>query len=155
MTGGQYSPTTPYGSYAATAFYGNIEHSFSISELAISAGGPFVARCTVFHAQILENLIEKAILKKGFSVVEVMSHCHTQYGRRNDTPGAVTMMKRFKDNSIKVEDAKNMSPESLKDKITIGVLADIDKPVYMEEYDKIRKRAVKRLEAEQNGKGQD
>ncbi len=151
MTGGQYSPATPYGSYAATAVYGNIEHSFSISDLAITAGGSFIARCTVFHSQMMENLIEKAIHKKGFSVVEVLSHCHTQYGRRNNTPSAVTMMKRFKEDSVRIEDAKGILPESLKEKIVIGVLADVHKPVYTEEYDKIRKRAVKKLEAEGNG----
>ncbi len=154
MTGGQYSPATPYGSYAATALYGNIEHSFSISDLAIASGGSFVARCTVFHSQMMENLIEKAILKKGFSVVEVMSHCHTQYGRRNGIPSAVAMMRQFRENSIKVDDVKGIPAESLKNKITIGVLADIDKPVYTEEYDKIRDRAAKKLKAEKDGKGE-
>jgi hypothetical protein len=38
MTGGQYSPTTPYGARAATALFGNIEHAFSIAELAVTAG---------------------------------------------------------------------------------------------------------------------
>ena len=50
MTGGQFSPTTPYGSHASTAGYGHIEHAFSISELAVTAGASFVARATVYHA---------------------------------------------------------------------------------------------------------
>ncbi len=31
MTGGQYSPTTPYGALSATSLYGHIEHAFSIA----------------------------------------------------------------------------------------------------------------------------
>src|SRR5512147_114700 len=61
MTGGQYSPTTPYGAKATTALYGNIEHSFSIAELAVTAGASFVARGTVYHATQLDKLIERAI----------------------------------------------------------------------------------------------
>ena len=44
MTGGQYSPTTPYGQRATTAIYGSVEHSFNISQLAVCAGAIFVAR---------------------------------------------------------------------------------------------------------------
>lgn len=141
MTGGQHSPTTPFGSFAATALYGNIEHPFSIAELAVTAGGSFVARGTVYHVQLLERLIKKAILTKGFSVVEIMSNCHTQFGRKNEMGDPVTMMEYFRDNSVKIEDAENMTPESLEDKFTIGVLADVQKPVYTEEYQKIRENA--------------
>src|SRR5512137_3015274 len=49
MTGGQYSPTTPYGATATTALYGNIEQAFSIAELAAMAGASMVARGTVYH----------------------------------------------------------------------------------------------------------
>jgi len=39
MTGGQFSPTTPYGSVATTSTWGHIEHAFSIADLAVTAGG--------------------------------------------------------------------------------------------------------------------
>ncbi len=42
MTGGQYSPTTPYGQRATTATYGSVENSFNISQLAVCAGAVFV-----------------------------------------------------------------------------------------------------------------
>src|SRR5271157_4571810 len=75
LTGGQYSPTTPYGAGAATALYGHIEHAFSISEMAVTAGAAMVGRGTVYHATLLDQLMEQAILKRGFAVVEVISHC--------------------------------------------------------------------------------
>ena len=141
MTGGQYSPTTPYGANATTALYGHIEHAFSISELAVTAGASFVARSTVYHVQLLDKLIAQGIQKKGFSVIEVISNCHVQYGRRNKMSDAVTMMQLFKDNAVTVEKASKMDKEKVAGKITIGVLADIDKPNYTEELQKVRKRA--------------
>ncbi|MEJ5365925.1 MAG: 2-oxoacid:ferredoxin oxidoreductase subunit beta [Desulfosoma sp.] len=147
MTGGQYSPTTPYGALATTAVYKNIEHAFSIAELAVTAGASLVARGTVYHATMLDRLIEQAIRKRGFSVVEVISHCHTQYGRRNKMGGAVDMLRWQKESAVRVEKAAEMSPEEMEGKFTIGVLVDRDLPIYTEEYRKIREAARARLAA--------
>jgi len=141
MTGGQYSPTTPYGMRSATTVYNNIEQSFKISELAVTAGAGFVGRGTVYHAKLLDSLMETAFLKKGFSVVEVIAHCHTQYGRQNRLGSAVEMMEWQRDHAVTVEKASKMKLEELQDKIIIGVLVDKELPVYQDEYDKIRLRA--------------
>ncbi len=141
MTGGQYSPTTPYGMRSSTTVYSNIEQAFRISELAVTAGAVFVGRGTVYHAKLLDSLIEKAILKPGFSMVEVIAHCHTQYGRQNRLGTAVEMMEWQRDHAVAVEKATTMSPEVLEDKIVIGVLVDKELPVYQDEYEKIREKA--------------
>jgi 2-oxoglutarate ferredoxin oxidoreductase subunit beta len=141
MTGGQYSPTTPYGMRSTTTVYSNIEQDFRISELAVTAGAVFVGRGTVYHAKLLDSLIEQALLKKGFSVVEVISHCHTQYGRQNRLGSAVEMMQWQRDHALLVEKALKMKSEELKDKVLIGVLIDKELPVFQEEYEKIRSRA--------------
>jgi len=141
MTGGQSSPTTPYGMKSSTAVYSNIEQDFKISELAITAGAVFVGRGTVYQARLLDNLIEKAILKPGFSVVEVVAHCHTQYGKQNRLGTAVDMMEWQRDHAVTVEKATTLKPEQLQDKIIIGVLVDKELPVYQNEYEKIRERA--------------
>lgn len=141
MTGGQYSPTTPFGAVATTALYGNIEQAFSISELAVTAGASMVARGTVYHASLLDNLIERAIMKRGFSVVEVISHCHTQYGRRNKMGGPVEMLRWQKESAVRVDKAQHMTEEELQGKFTIGVLVDRDLPNYTHQYRTIRERA--------------
>lgn len=141
MTGGQYSPTTPFGAISSTSVYGHVEHAFSIAELAVTAGASFVARSTVYHAELLDRLIEQAVRKRGFAVVEVISNCHVQYGRRNQLGDAVAMLKRFRDNAVTVERAAGMTPEQLEGKITIGVLADRQMPISTEEYAKIRRKA--------------
>jgi 2-oxoglutarate ferredoxin oxidoreductase subunit beta len=141
MTGGQYSPTTPYGMKASTAVYTSIEQSFKISEMAVTAGAVFVGRGTVYHAKLLENLIEKAIEKKGFSVVEAITHCHTQYGRQNRLGSAVEMMKWQRDSAVPLEKATKMTEKELEGKIVTGILVDKDLPIYDEEYKKLRERA--------------
>ncbi len=141
MTGGQHSPTTPYGMRSTTTGYWNIEQAFKISELAVTAGAVFVGRGTVYHAKLLDSLMEKAFLKPGFSVVEVIAHCHTQYGRVNRLGSAVEMMEWQRDHAVPVEKVLQMKPEELQDKIVIGVLVDKELPVYQNEYEKIRERA--------------
>ncbi len=153
MTGGQYSPTTPFGSQTTTSVYGHVEHAFSIAELAATAGASFVARSTVYHAAHLEEMLKLAISKRGFSVMEVISNCHVQYGKKNKLGGAVQMLNSYKDNAVKVEKAAKMSPEELEGKITIGVLADVEKPISTEVYRQVVEQA--RLKAEKITKEKD
>ena len=141
MTGGQYSPTTPYGLRATTAIYGLAEHAFNIAQLAVCAGAVFAARGTVYHTRQLDQLIEKAMLKKGFGVVEVISQCHTHFGRLNKLGNHIEMMKWQRDNAVPVEKAKSMNPQEMEGKFEIGVLVDREAPDYQTEYLNIRQRA--------------
>lgn len=147
MTGGQHSPTTPLGGITTTTPYGQIESSFSIPELAIAAGATFVARGTVYHTQMLDSLIERAIIKRGFSVIEVLSHCHIQYGRRNALGSAAKMLLWFKDHAISIEKAENLKPEEMQDKFRIGVFLDKELPSYSDRYLEIRQRAKQTLKS--------
>jgi 2-oxoglutarate ferredoxin oxidoreductase subunit beta len=140
MTGGQSSPTTPYAMKSTTAVYRNIEHPFNITDLATAAGASFVARGTVYHAKILDELMEKAFQKRGFSVVEVISHCHTHYGKLNRMGTAVEMMEWQRDHAVTSQKAAAMQPEELDGKVIIGVLMDRELPVYQTEYEQIRKQ---------------
>lgn len=137
MTGGQVSPTTPIGSNASTAPYGSVENSFNISGLAEAAGASFVARGTAFDALRLDKMIEKAIRKKGFSVVEAMSPCPTAFGRRNRLGNGSKMLKQLKDDSIPIARAAKLPTEELNDKILTGVVVDRDLPEYTENYQKL------------------
>jgi 2-oxoglutarate/2-oxoacid ferredoxin oxidoreductase subunit beta len=141
MTGGQYSPTTPYGMKSTTTVYSNVEQAFKISELAVTAGAAFVGRGAVYHAKLLDSLMEKAFTKTGFSVVEIISHCHTHYGKINRLGSAVDMMQWQKEHAVTVEKAAVMKEEELEDKFKIGVLVDRVLPSYQEQYDKVREWA--------------
>jgi 2-oxoglutarate ferredoxin oxidoreductase subunit beta len=141
MTGGQYSPTTPLGSRATTAPYGNIEQPLPVCELAIAAGASFAARSTVYHAIELDHMIEQAIRKVGFSVVEAVSYCHTTFGRINKLGTPVDMMRRIKEMSVNQAVAEKLSPEERATKIVRGVLWDVEKPEYLALYERVIQRA--------------
>jgi 2-oxoglutarate ferredoxin oxidoreductase subunit beta len=141
MTGGQHSPTTPIDMITATSPYGMIEPGFDTCELMKASGAAFVARGTVYHVIELDGLIRQAFEKKGFSVVEVMSPCPTNYGRANRLGDAVKMMESLRDSSVNVAQAAKMKPEDLKGKIVRGVLANREAPEYTELYGELCRRA--------------
>lgn len=141
MTGGQYSPTTPLDGKATTAPYGNVEPPMPICELAIAAGASYVARSTVYHAVEMDRYLEQAISKNGFSLVETISYCHTTFGRLNKLGSAGDMMRALKENSITMTAAEKLTPEERATKIVRGVLWDVQKPSYLELYDKVLQRA--------------
>lgn len=143
MTGGQISPTTPLGSIASTARMGNIENPFDVPKLAEAAGAAFVARGSAYHVDELDELMALAIRKKGFSVLEVITPCPTIYGRNNRLGSVVNMLKQQRDSLVSMHDVQGMSPEELKGKTVLGVLTDLDKPEYCEEYEKLMERAQK------------
>ncbi len=140
MTGGQYSPLSGYGIRATTAPYMNIDHDFDVVELAKSAGATFVARTTTYHVQQIVDIIQQAILHKGFSVVEIMSQCPTYFGRKNKEGSAVDMLKRYKEITTPIgSKAKKENP----DLIERGIFVQKEMPEYCKEYDKIVEMAMK------------
>jgi len=137
MTGGQGSPTTPSGARATTAPYGNVEKNFDPCALAAAAGASWVARSTVYHAPQMEKLIGEAILHRGFSLLEIISNCHTYYGRLNRAGDAVAMINRFKEDSVTVGKAAKMGADELKGKFVIGNLYNVEKTEFCDEYQSV------------------
>jgi 2-oxoglutarate ferredoxin oxidoreductase subunit beta len=137
MTGGQVSPTTPYGARGSTARRGNPEHPFDISELAIAAGASFVARTTTYHVPAMDRLIQQALENKGFSLVEIFSQCPTYEGKWNKRGDASQMLKYYKERAVPIIQKSKYSPEELKNKFLIGVLHQQPKEEFTAEYQKI------------------
>jgi 2-oxoglutarate ferredoxin oxidoreductase subunit beta len=69
-----------------------------------------------------------------------------QYGRRNKLGNAVDMLNAFKEQAVTVKKGSTMEEDELRDKITIGVLADRDLPVSTDEYKRIREQARSKRE---------
>jgi 2-oxoglutarate ferredoxin oxidoreductase subunit beta len=111
--------------------------------LAKAAGATYVARSTVYHALELDKYIEQAIRKKGFSLVEAVSYCHTTYGRLNKLGRPVDMMRDLKERGITQTAAKDLPPEELEGRIVRGIVCDIERPEYTVEYEKVIARAQK------------
>ncbi len=139
MTGGQYSPLSGRGKAATTAPLGNIDQAFDIVELARAAGATFVARTTTYHVTAMIKILEKAIMHKGFSMVEILTQCPTYFGRKNRLGSAVDMMKSYKTGTTPIgSEAKKKNP----DLIERGIFVEEDRPEYCSEYENIIKQAM-------------
>ena len=92
MTGGQMAPTTLPGQVTTTSPYGRdpalCGYPIRVSEMLATLDGPgYIARCSVHdvkHIMDTKKCIKKAfetqIARKGFSMVEVLSTCPTNWG---------------------------------------------------------------------------
>jgi 2-oxoglutarate ferredoxin oxidoreductase subunit beta len=137
MTGGQGSPTTPSDAFSTTTPYGNVEKHFDPCDLAAAAGASFVGRTTVYHAPQMEKMIMNAIEHRGFSLVEVISNCHTYYGRLNRKGDAVAMINSFKDCSVNLGKANKMTEEELEGKFVLGNLVKKEMTEFCDEYQSV------------------
>jgi 2-oxoglutarate ferredoxin oxidoreductase subunit beta len=142
MTGGQVAPTTPLGLTTVTTPFGNAENPFDICELVKGAGASFIARWTTYHPRQLVRTAKKAIQKKGFAFVEVLSQCPVEFGRRTGIGNAIQMLEWYKTKSVTVARAKDMSPEELCDRIVVGEFVDVEKPELIETLKGIREKAM-------------
>jgi len=138
MTGGQFSPTTPFQKRGSTAPYGNLEHPFDACKLAVAAGASYVARGTVYHVGQLTRLIADGIKNNGFSVIDSLSNCHTYYGRWNKEGDPVKMVGWYKSHVVPATAADKLPPEKLEGKWITGVLHREEKSEYTENYAKLR-----------------
>ncbi len=137
MTGGQYSPLTIKGERALTAPYGTCEEPFDMCSLAQGAGATYVARSTTYHAFSMSSLIADGIIHHGFSVIEVITGCHVNYGKRNQRETAVKMLLWQKEHAVAQDQFEAMSEDEKKGKFVTGLLYSGSRPEYTDEYQKI------------------
>jgi 2-oxoglutarate ferredoxin oxidoreductase subunit beta len=146
MTGGQVSPTTPFGIRTTTTPYANVEQPFRIADLVAAAGGSYVARWTTYHPFQLMESMQTAIRKKGFGFIEIMSQCPVSFGKVAGLRDAVAALHDFRERSISVEDARGMSEDDLEKRIVVGKLAERERPEFTEELRKLNARQREELE---------
>jgi len=136
MTGGQAGPTTPIEADASTAPYGCYEYPFSLPFLAESTGAVYVARWTALHIRRLANSIAEALVKPGFSFIEVICPCPTLYARRNRLGTGLDLMKFYHDNAVirHGADTQEVGIEFQRS-IVVGKFVDVDKPSFTNKRD--------------------
>ncbi len=96
MTGGQAAPTTQLGDITSTTPYGNMEPPFNLVGLAAASGATYVARWPGYDTLRLQKSMRKALNREGFSFIEIIVPCFTQYGRRNRKESAIEMMESLR-----------------------------------------------------------
>jgi 2-oxoglutarate ferredoxin oxidoreductase subunit beta len=136
MTGGQVAATTPYRAKTTTTPVGNPEAPFNLPLLAYAVGASYVARWTILHTRELTGAIEEALLKRGFSFIEILSPCPVNYGRRNKEK-PLDSLKLYQERTI----IKNYAPPSELDidfnrGVILGKFVDEEKPTCSDRYDK-------------------
>lgn len=132
MTGGQVAPTTPIKTKTATTPYGSYEPPIDAAKLAVAAGASYVARWTTLTTDELKESIRKAIQLTGFRFIEVISQCPTAFGRRAGFKDAGEMLKWFRENTVTLEAAGEMSEEALASKIVVGEYVERQRPSLIE-----------------------
>lgn len=120
MTGGQVASTTPKGSKTSTTDEGNPYPPFDLCKLVEAAGAQYVARYSVTQPVALIRSIKKILLREGFSFIEVLSPCPTQYGRRNRLDRPEDLILDLIRRCVTEEEAAGMTQEELAEKIVTG-----------------------------------
>ena len=135
-TGGQFGPTTPIGQRGTTAPYGNYENPFNLPYLAASSGAVYVARWTTLDARRLKQAMIEALTKPGFSFVEIISPCPTNYGRRNRLGDGLDELKYYAERSIIQHGADpkdaDLYPGS---DVIVGRFIDRDRATFLSQYE--------------------
>jgi len=135
MTGGQFGPTSPKGSLASTAPYGNPEMPFNLPYLLAAAGANYVSRWTTLHARQLKEAVLDAFRKPGFAFIEVLAPCPVGYGKSNNINDGLEEMELYRTRCQLVQDGdvrdEDLVIDMREDKpIFIGKFVDRDRPPY-------------------------
>ena len=129
MTGGQVGPTSPLQARTSTTPYGNYEPPFNIPYLVAASGASYVARWTVIHLRQLENSIAEAMIKPGFSFIEVLSPCPPVYGKMNKEPKGIDSLHLYQEKSVIQNGADPQDVDiDLANRIIVGKFIDRDRP---------------------------
>ena len=140
LTNSQTSPTTPKGMWTVTQKVGNIDPTFNTCNLAIASGASFVARETMLEPKKLEKILIKAMEHKGFSMMEVLSNCHINLGRKNKMMSAMANLEWIDSITASKKKYDAMSEEEQLNILPLGVLKqDTEADEYCDMYAEIQK----------------
>lgn len=133
LTGGQLAPTTPHGVYSTTTPKGNPERPIDVARMLAQMDVNYVARWSIHYPYHIEESIKKALPRKGFRYIEVLSICPEIFGRHIGFRSPVDLYERLR-KVAKIRKPK--TPDDIKydweNEITLGVFLDQNKPGYME-----------------------
>jgi len=85
--------------------------------------------------------MKRALAKKGFSLVEVVSPCPTHFGRYNEMKETPAMLHWLGERAVPVERFRSLPAEQQRGHFPVGLLVDRDEPDFNARYDTVRRRA--------------
>ncbi len=122
LTNSQTSPTTPKGMWTVSQKAGNIDPTFDTCALGIAAGASFVGRESMLDPKKLEKLFVKAFEHKGFALLDVLSNCHINLGRKNKMVSAMDNLKWIDSITMPKKKYDTLSPEEQLNILPTGIL---------------------------------
>ncbi len=141
LTKGQVAPTTPTGDKTKSTFWGNPEPSVDPCELAISTGATWVARGFSGEMKGLTEMIVAGLEHNGFSFLNVMSPCVTWRGddQFKEMKAKVAQLPEGYDPSRRANAVEYTREQ---EKITCGVLYEVEAPSLTDQLEDIKERAM-------------
>ena len=140
LTNSQTSPTTPKGMWTVTQKAGNIDPTFDTCDLAIASGASFVARESMLDPKKLEKVMIKSMQHKGFSMMEVLSNCHINLGRKNKMVSAMENLEWIDSITVSKKKYDTMTGEEQLNLLPTGILKqDTEADEYCDMYAEIQK----------------
>ena len=133
LTQGQISPTSSLGFVSKSSPYGSKEYPLDGPQLALAAGGTFIARGFSGDPSHLAGLIKRGMSHNGFALIEVLSPCVTQ--------NKVNTYGWFKKNICRLEEDSSFNPRdkkkaweksSTEGKIPVGLIYQEEKSSFEE-----------------------
>ena len=140
LTNSQTSPTTPKGMWTVSQKAGNIDPTFDTCDLAIASGASFVARESMLDPKKLEKVLIKSMEHKGFSMMEVLSNCHINLGRKNKMVSAMENLEWIDSITTSKKKYDEMTEEEQLNLLPLGILKqDLEADEYCDMYAEIQK----------------
>ncbi len=128
LTTGQVTPTSPKGYRGHSTPFGSIEEPISPLAVLLAAGASFVARASSLEPKGLQDIMKKAIMHRGFSIVDIIQPCISFADTREHFREKVYELDASwpTTNFIK---AMDKIKENI-DKVPVGIFYNEEKPIF-------------------------
>src|SRR5882672_2538197 len=129
LTTGQISPSSRVGMKTKSTPFGSVETPINPLTSAIMNGATFVARAFSADGKQMTDLMKRAILHKGFALIDVFSPCVT-FNHDNDYAFFKQRIKKLEDEGHDPSDWKSACEKAMLwgDKIYTGLFLQVERP---------------------------
>jgi 2-oxoglutarate ferredoxin oxidoreductase subunit beta len=133
LTQGQASPTTDLGTVTLSTPFGSKDFPIDGPQLALAAGGTFIARGFSGEVSHLASLIARGMKHRGFALIDILSPCVTH--------NKVNSYDWYREHIVHVEDLPGYTSRdkarawdllSTPEKLAVGLIYEEDKPSFEE-----------------------
>jgi 2-oxoglutarate ferredoxin oxidoreductase subunit beta len=110
-----------------------VEVPLNLPSLAAACGAVYVARWLSLDVRRLAQSFQEALLKPGFTFVEVITPCPTAFGRRNRLGSSLDMIKLYQANCV-IRNGAHPDETVITEgkKMVLGKFVDTSRPTFLD-----------------------